>query len=375
MDDRKGMALTPGQVLQNGRYTIDRELRRDLYSISYLARGSDGQPWVIKILDPAVLVVLSAEEQSRLQEMFMKEAMTLAACTDRSPYIVKVRPPFVENNVGYQLKRENLMTKGSWFTRVLADLRGHFIPPYVGSHNVMCLPFEYPGGTSLQDRSQRILKEETALEYIRQLSEAVEILHSQGLVHRDIRPANIFLRIQDNKAEAVLTDFDLVMDSDTVLSKTRTKERTDGFAPIELYSSGKPIGSYTDVYSLAATLYEMLTGTTPVSAESRKVDKTPLESPQVKNPEISGRVAKAILAGMEIWPEQRPKTLQAWLKQLGLGETSGQGSVVEPEVNWGKWGVIWAVIIGIFAAIPAWLALKPEPVPPTQPTPTTQPTP
>ena len=274
------------------------------------------------------------------------------------------------------------MTKGSWFTRVLADLRGHFVPPYVGSHNLLCLPFEYLGSTSLHDRSQPILKEKTALEYIRQLSEAVEILHSHGLVHRDIRPANIFLRIEDDKAEAVLTDFDLVMDFNAELSRTRTQDRADGFTPIELYSRGQPVGPYTDVYSLAATLYEMLTGTTPVSAESRQVDRTPLESPQVKNPEISGRVAKAILAGMEILPEKRPQTLQAWLQQLGEAsdpKASGQDSVVKPEaVNWSKWGVIWAaigLIIGIFAAIPAWLALKPEAAPPNPPTPTTQPNP
>ena len=339
------MALTPGQVLQNGKYTIDRKLRRDWYSISYLSQGSDGHRWVIKILDPAVLRMLNAEEQNRLQSRFMKEAMTLATCTDRSPYIVKVQPAFMENHL-------------------------------------LCLPFEYPGGTSLQDRSQPILKEKTALEYIRQLSEAVEILHSQGLVHRDIRPANIFLRIKDDKAEAVLTDFDLVMDFKAELSRTRTQDRADGFTPIELYSRGQPVGPYTDVYSLAATLYEMLTGTTPVSAESRQVDRTPLESPQVKNPEISGRVAKAILAGMEILPEKRPQTLQAWLQQLGEAsdpKASGQDSVVKPEaVNWSKWGVIWAaigLIISLFAAIPAWLALKPEAAPPNPPTPTTQPTP
>ncbi len=336
------MALTPGQVLQKGKYTIDRELRRDWYSISYLAQGSDGHRWVIKILDPAVLAGLSEEEQSRLHNRFMKEAMTLATCTDRSPYIVKVQPAFMENNL-------------------------------------LCLPFEYPGGTSLHDRSQPMLKEETALEYIRQLSEAVEVLHSQGLVHRDIRPANIFLRIQDDKAEAVLTDFDLVMDFNAELSRTCTQDRADGFTPIELYSRGQPVGPYTDVYSLAATLYEMLTGTTPVSAESRQADKTPLESPQVKNPEISGRVAKAILAGMEILPEKRPQTLQAWLQQLGEAsdpKAPDPGRVVTPEaVNWSKWGVIWAVIIGIFAAIPAWLALKPEAAPPNPPTPTTQPTP
>lgn len=82
---------------------------------------------------------------------------------------------------------------------------------------------------------------------------------------------------------------------------------------------------------------------------------------------------------MEILPEKRPQTLQAWLQQLGEAfdpKAPDPGRVVEPEVvNWSKWGVIWAVIIGIFAAIPAWLALKPEAAPPNPPTPTTHPTP
>jgi serine/threonine protein kinase len=332
----KNMVLNPGQVLQNGRYTIERELGQDLYSISYLARGADDQRWVIKILNPAVLKTLSAEEQNRLQARFSREATALAACSDRSRYIVKVRPPFPKDNI-------------------------------------TCLPFEYPGGTRLQDRSQPILKEETALEYIRQLGEAVEILHSKDLVHRDICPAKISLRIRDGKAEAVLTDFDLAMDCDTELSKTRSQERTDGFSAIELYSRGKPVGPYTDVYSLAATLYEMLTGIVPVKADSRQIHGTPLESPQNRNPEISSKVTKAILAGMEIQPEKRPQTVSAWLKQLGLKEKPYNLSE-KSSINWTKWGAIWAgigvgvAILGIMITI--WLTPK---SPPKQ-TPTSTPT-
>jgi eukaryotic-like serine/threonine-protein kinase len=216
------MSLKPGQNLLNGKYVIERELGRGRFSITYLAKRSDDERCVIKVLDPQAVTVLTPGERDRLETMFWQEAVKLAQCSG-TPHIVKVAMPFKEEAV-------------------------------------TCLPMEYVDGNSLGDRSQRILLEPTALEYVRQIGEALTVVHGHKLVHRDIRPANIFLRIRDGKAEAVLTNFELTVDFDAEQSRTRKQECTDGFSPIELYSRGKPMGAYTDVYSLAATLYELLTG-------------------------------------------------------------------------------------------------------------------
>jgi eukaryotic-like serine/threonine-protein kinase len=233
---------------------------------------------------------------------------------------------------------------------------------------VACLPMEYVDGNSLRDRSEPILSEPTALKYIRQIGSALAVVHGQQLVHGDVRPANIFLRIREGKAEAVLTDFGLALDCDAVLTRTRDKERADGFSPIELYARGQAVGAYTDVYSLAATLYELLTGEVPVSAYDRKARGYELVSPQVKNLEISGKTAKAILAGMELEEIKRPQSVQAWLEKLGVGNLEQETPPAKAnwQTIWGALGVVVALLIGI----PAWLALKPDspPAPPSSST-------
>jgi eukaryotic-like serine/threonine-protein kinase len=309
------MTFNPGQALQKGKYTIERELGRGRFGITYLAKRSDGERRVIKILNPDVLAALSLDERSRLETMFVQEAGKLERCHGNH-HIVQV---------------ETLFKEGSIF----------------------CLPMEYVGGESLADRSQKILLEKTALEYIRQIGDALAVVHEKGLVHCDIRPANIFLRLRDNTVEAVLTDFGLALSCDAELTQTRKKERSDGFSPIELYSRGQPVGSYTDVYSLAATLYELLTGKAPVSANDQKIHGQALRSPQEDNPAISGNTVKAILAGMALMPEKRPQTVEDWLKQLAdptptLTVTPGD------KINWPKWQTWWAaaaVLVALFLGI------------------------
>jgi eukaryotic-like serine/threonine-protein kinase len=319
------MSLTSGQRLQNGKYEIIRELGRGRVGITYLATRADGERWVIKLLNPDVIAALNEKERDRLESLFWQEAVKLAKCRD-SPHIVTVEMPFKEGPL-------------------------------------ICLPIEYLAGSSLGDRDQRILSEATALKYIGQIGAALTVVHRQKLVHRDICPANIFLRIRESNAEAVLTDFGLAVDCDSQQTLTRRQERLDGFSPIELYSRAQPVGPYTDVYALAATLYELLTGEVPISAEARKLQGEPLISPQVKNPDISGRTTKAIVAGMALAPEDRPASTAAWLKLMGIAPLpSSIVKDLEANVNWSKWQTVWAAIAALIAAIavivPTWLALK-----------------
>ena len=319
------MTLNPGQTLQKGKYTIEKELGRGRFGITYRAKRSDGERWAIKILNPDVLAVLSPAERDRLETMFWQEAVKLSKCNG-TLHIVQAEMPFKEGSTA-------------------------------------CLPMEYMDGNSLADRAQPQLLEATALEYIRQIGEALAIVHEKQLVHCDIRPANIFLKLQGNQTEAVLTGFGLAMGCETELTRTRTKERSDGFSPVELCSRGQPVGPYTDVYSLAATLYELLTGEVPVSAIDRGTIGKELISPQVKQPEISGKTARAILLGMALLPTKRPQSVKDWLKQLNSQPIKPE-IPARKEVNWTKWGTIiagLALLVGFLAMIPGWLALnKPD---------------
>ncbi|MGB3402324.1 MAG: serine/threonine-protein kinase [Microcoleaceae cyanobacterium] len=330
------MTLNPGQTLQNGKYTIEKELKRRQYDITYLAERSDGEKWVIKTLNPAVLAALPPDERDRLESLFWQEAIKIAKCSDTA-HIIKAEYPFKEESVAY-------------------------------------LPIEYLDANSLAERAKPILTEAMALKYMQQIGKALTIVHQQGIIHRDICPENIFLRIQQGEIEAVLTDFGLALNCDAILSQTRRNECRDGFSPIELYSSGQAVGSYTDIYSLAATLYELLTGKVPPSADKRQIEGEKLISPQAENTAISGKTAKAILAGMELKPEKRPQSVQAWLKQLNLKKISNN-KISKNQINWTKWGLIWVILLGLIVGTPAWLNLKSNSQPETSNTPTIQPSP
>lgn len=333
------MGLNPGQTIGNGEYTIIEESQRTSISITYQVTHKDDAEnhWAIKILDPQVLKNLPEEERDDLEEMFWFEAVKLALCQD-TPHIIQIKPPFKEEDI-------------------------------------ICWPMEYLPGPSLEKRERRILPEKEALEYIRQVGEALAVMHSQGLVHKDIRPANIVRRMK-NPSEVVLTNVGTRKDLELALI-TRSNKQMDGFSPIELYVSEIPITPRTDVYSLAATLYNLLTDEVPVSARKRVVN-VPLESPQSKKPDISGSTTKAILAGMQLKPEDRPSSVIDFLDQLVLKNTEGvdtdEGTdtkvkMLSTSTNWDKWGVIWtavgsiAAIVGLLLGIPAlinWLKSEPD---------------
>ncbi|XZO01114.1 MAG: GUN4 domain-containing protein [Microcoleus sp.] len=97
--------------------------------------------------------------------------------------------------------------------------------------------------------------------------------------------------------------------------RTNSNSGTECYAPIELLEKRAELGAYTDVYSLAATLYVMLTGELPFPSQFRK-QNIPLTPPQQHNSEISDRANAAIMKGMELEPQNRPQSVQEWLDLL-----------------------------------------------------------
>jgi len=184
-----------------------------------------------------------------------------------------------------------------------------------------------------------ILSEEKALPIIQQVGSALSFVHKQGFTHLDVKPQNIMIRtppspplvrggVRENtpfsssplnkggQGSAVLIDFGLARQV-TAPGKLRTNSNsgTECYAPIELLEKRAELGAYTDVYSLATTLYVMLTNELPFPSQFRK-QNIPLTPPKQFSSEISDRVNAAILKGMELEPQNRPQSVQEWLDLL-----------------------------------------------------------
>ncbi|MGK7883928.1 MAG: serine/threonine-protein kinase [Crocosphaera sp.] len=328
------MPLSRGKTLKNNRYIIQEILGKGRFSLTYLAKNSQNDDKVV--IKTAKDVFLNLGKFKQLQNSLSEEAFKLAKC--HHPHIVEIKDTFYEDNI-------------------------------------YCIVMEYISGKTLDKRDNKIISEKEALNYIQQIGNALIEVHRHQLLHRDIRPGNIIIRT--GKAEAVLIDFGLALNFDHELTKTRTEELAKGFAPIECYYRDGKRSAYTDIYSLGATLYELLTGTTPVSAIERKLENKPLIPPKTINSAISDRTNNAILKAMELEASDRPQSVQDWLKQLGLSIPKGEKTSSNSGFSI-NWAIFWAAIAAIAALLTAlglpqmvekWLT------PQTIPTPTVSPSP
>jgi serine/threonine protein kinase len=172
---------------------------------------------------------------------------------------------------------------------------------------------EYISGTTLWDHVifSGYLKEEEALQYIKDIGEALTVVHQNGIIHRDLNPKNIMIQGYTAK----LIDFGLAREFTLHQMQSQTVAAFPGFAPLEQYSRQGKRGPYTDIYGLASALYYALTGVLPISAPDRAVGQY-LQNPSYFNPSISYHIEQAIIKGMALDPRDRPQSVRAWLRLL-----------------------------------------------------------
>ncbi len=271
---------TTGQELQQGKYRLEKILGVGGFGVTYLAREQpSGRSVAVKTLN---VVTQNKPNFDRAQEQFVKEAFRLSQCSH--PHIVKVYDIFQEEKL--------------WG-----------------------IAMEYIAGLNLKNylEQKSVLSEEEGLRYIRQIGEALICVHSQGFLHRDVKPQNIMLRSLDSgnpePYEAVLIDFGSAREFTVGQTETHTNIGTECFAPIEQYEKRAKRGEFTDVYALAATLYFLLTGKRPCPSDFREQGME-LIPPKQHNPYLSLQVNDAIVKGMEFLSEDRSQTVREWLDLL-----------------------------------------------------------
>jgi eukaryotic-like serine/threonine-protein kinase len=153
------------------------------------------------------------------------------------------------------------------------------------------------------------------IKWARQLGSALDYMHNQTppVIHRDIKPANIKLTAS---GDAMLVDFGIAKATDkSQATSTGASGYTPGFAPPEQISR-QGTGPYSDQYSLAATLYVLLSGVEPADSVDRVLGVTQLAPLQSLVEEIPIHIEKAIERALSVQPDNRFASVQEFLKAL-----------------------------------------------------------
>ena len=217
----------------------------------------------------------------------------------------------------------------------------------------------------------RLPDAEKALQWLRELLEGLVYLHGKGIIHRDIKPSNI---VFDEKGHIALIDFGAAVHCASESTLTQGQYSHGYGAPEQVTGKGQP-GPYTDLYSLAATWYELLSGSAPEPALNRllKDDLVPLGNllarlkfPRGKAPALE--MVESVMRNLRLLPEDRCQSAVQWLEWL-------QESVAPPSLRFRQWkralrrhavALSGWVVGAAFAAVLGWYVAQPEPTVPQQ---------
>ena len=143
---------------------------------------------------------------------------------------------------------------------------------YAGEHDGMLFfVMDYVTGTDLRDIIVRdgAIEPRRAVDLLEQFASALDAAHARGLVHRDVKPANILITVKDGEEHAYLTDFGLAKKFDTVSGLTvkgSVVGTVDYMAPEQI--TGDRTDARTDIYALGCVFYQMLTGSVPFERDN-----------------------------------------------------------------------------------------------------------
>ena len=250
-----------------------------------------------------------------------------------------------EASILAQLDHPNLPKVSDYFTEVDQDY----------------LVMDFVSGKDLKEivdearRNNRFLTETEVMNWARQLCDALDYMHNQDtpVLHRDIKPSNIKLT---PSGLIKLVDFGLVKvlvkdDSRTV---TVLQGRgTAAYTPLEQYGEDDAHTDVrSDIYSLGATFYNLLTNQPPAEAKQRFLKPETLIPPRTLNPAVSEQVERAIIAAISMHPDDRPRTVAEFRDQL-LSDREIDGTLHTPDARNSETfsqlvhdNVLWIILAG-----------------------------
>ena len=296
-----------------GRYTLVRELGRGGMATVYL--GTDvklGRSVAIKLLAPATRAYLGSDR-------FQREVLLAAQLSH--PHIVPL------------------------FEADEAD-------------GLLFYVMEYVEGESLRQRLSRLgpLPVEDAVRIAAEVGDALQYAHENGVIHRDVKPENILL----SRGHALVSDFGIAKlmeergsTEGPALTGAGIAVGTAAYMSPEQASGDKRIDPRSDVYSLAAVLYEMLAGEPPFTGPSAqaitaRVINDPPRPIRTVRPGLPAHLERALALGLAKQPGDRPRTARAFVDALAIATREPHRLSAGP--------ITWiATACGVVAAIVGWV--------------------
>lgn len=246
------------------------------------------------------------------RQVAVKECFPTSLC-HRNPETGEVQPHTETLRAQYETVLNDIHEEA----QTLAGLHhARIVPVYDIFRSAGSLFYVMPWleGGSLRDKiaAQESISEEQASRWLLELLPALEYLHNKQIIHRDIKPGNIMF---DAEGKPVLVDFGSALNRATKVDTTTQGEFSPVYASPEQVSGKGKIGPWTDLYSLAATWYELLSGTQPEPAQQRLIKDDLLSLPAGATV-----LEQSIMQNLAIALEQRCQSAQEWLDWLMAGQ-------------------------------------------------------
>lgn len=294
--------LKPGTQLLGGHYTIVGFLNSGGFGITYLAKDSLDRTVVIKECFPNALCrrstslvrARSRKHQGDFRgfvESFMIEAKSLARLVH--PNIVGVHQVFEDNDTAY-------------------------------------MAIDYIDGRDLHDildSTDQAFSPAEIVTMLKKMLSAVEFIHQVGILHRDISPDNVLI---DKSGNPILIDFGAASEQVVRATRVLTGRRVikEGYSPQEFYLTGAEQSPASDLYSLGATFYHVITGQAPPESQ-RRLARVAEGEPDPYQP-LAGRFEgyppgflEAIDKAVRVMPRDRIQSAGDWLDWIRIGEDGG----------------------------------------------------
>jgi len=286
--------LLEPQTMLKDRYKIAGPIGQGGMGAVYRAEDTllPGRICAVKEISPDPDI--EPEMLTQLQDQFRQEASVLA-----------------------RLDHPNLPKVSDYFTQ---SGREYLVMDFVPGHDLHEL-------IDTAQKENRFIEEAQVLDWADQLCSALAYLHEQDppILHRDIKPSNIKLT---PTGLIKLVDFGLVklLTSDEARTVTVVQgQGTAAYTPLEQYGGDDTHTDIrSDIYSLGATLYHLLTGRSPMTARERFLRPEALVFPRAVNSAITPAVEHAILLALALHPDKRPPTMTVFQTMLHQASVPAQ---------------------------------------------------